>query len=55
MEQALPTGGVLWRMLGAWSDLRASMRGELDRAPTEGRLLFYVMLINPCERKPVVP
>lgn len=44
MEQALPTGGVLWRMLGAWSDLRGSMRGELDRAPTEGRLLFYVML-----------
>ena len=31
-------------MLGAWADLRGSMRAELNRAPTEGRLLFYVML-----------
>ena len=44
MEQAaIPTGGVIWRMLGAWADLRGSMRAELDRGPTEGRLLFYVM------------
>jgi hypothetical protein len=44
MDQALPSDGVLWRMLGAWADLRGSMRVELNRAPTEGRLLFYVML-----------
>ncbi|MHA1527632.1 MAG: YIP1 family protein [Alphaproteobacteria bacterium] len=44
MEQSLPSGGVLWRMLGAWADLRGSMRAELDRDPGEGRLLFYVML-----------
>jgi hypothetical protein len=31
-------------MLGAWADLRGSMRIELDRDPSEGRLLFYVML-----------
>jgi hypothetical protein len=31
-------------MLGAWADLRGSMRAELDRHPSEGRLLFYVML-----------
>ena len=43
MERALPTGGVLWRMLGAWADLRGSMRAELDRAPSEGRLLFFAM------------
>ena len=44
MEQSLPSGGVFWRMLGAWADLRGSMRAELDRDPGEGRLLFYVML-----------
>ncbi len=44
MEQSLPSGGVFWRMLGAWADLRGSMRAELDRDPSEGRLLFYVML-----------
>ena len=44
MEQTLQSGGVLWRMLGAWADLRGSMRAELDRGPSEGRLLFYVML-----------
>jgi hypothetical protein len=44
MEQSLPSGGVLWRMLGAWADLRGSMRAELARGPSEGRLLFYVML-----------
>jgi len=44
MERSLPSGGVLWRMLGAWSDLRGSMRAELGRGPSEGRLLFYVML-----------
>ncbi|HUS54146.1 MAG TPA: hypothetical protein VMY41_09100 [Thermohalobaculum sp.] len=43
MDQALPTGGVLWRVLGAWADPRGSMRTELDRAPSEGRLLFYIM------------
>jgi hypothetical protein len=43
MERTLPTGGVLWRMLGAWADLRGSMRAELDRDPSEARLLFYVM------------
>ena len=44
MEQTLQSGGVLWRMLGAWANLRGSMRAELDRGPSEGRLLFYVML-----------
>ena len=44
MERSLPSGGVLWRMLGAWADLRGSMRAELARDPSEGRLLFYVML-----------
>ncbi len=44
MEQSLSSGGVLWRMLGAWADLRGSMRAELERDPGEGRLLFYVML-----------
>ena len=44
MEQSLQSGGVLWRILGAWADLRGSMRAELDRDPSEGRLLFYVML-----------
>lgn len=44
MDQALPSGGVFWRILGAWADLRGSMRDELDRDPGEGRLLFYVML-----------
>jgi hypothetical protein len=43
VQAALHTGGVLWRMLGAWADLRGSMRVELDRAPSEGRLLFYAM------------
>jgi len=33
-----------WRILGAWADLRGSMRAELDRAPGEPRLLAYVML-----------
>jgi hypothetical protein len=44
MEQSLTSGGVFWRMLGAWADLRGSMRAELERGPSEGRLLFYVML-----------
>jgi hypothetical protein len=43
MERTLPSGGVLWRMLGAWADLRGSMRAELDREPSEGRLLFFAM------------
>lgn len=46
MDQALPSGGVFWRMLGAWADLRGSMRAELDRPPSEGRLLFFVMVAN---------
>ena len=44
MERALPSGGIFWRVLGAWADLRGSMRAELARDPSEGRLLFYVML-----------
>ena len=44
MEQSLPSGWVFWRVLGAWVDLRGSMRAELARDPGEGRLLFYVML-----------
>lgn len=44
MDKALSGDGVLWRMLGAWSNLRGSMRAELSRPPREGRLLFYVML-----------
>jgi hypothetical protein len=43
MEQTLPSGGVVWRMLGAWADLRASVRVELDRDPSEGRVLFFAM------------
>jgi len=44
MDQSLPSGGIIWRVLGAWADLRGSMRAELDRDPSEGRLLFYLML-----------
>jgi len=44
MEQALAQGGLLWRVLAAWAGLRASMQGELARAPGEGRLLLYAML-----------
>jgi len=44
VERSLQSGGVAWRILGAWADLRGSMRFELDRHPSEGRLLFYVML-----------
>jgi len=44
MDQAIAEGGLLWRMLSAWAGLRASMRAELDRDPSEGRLLFYAML-----------
>ncbi len=43
-EQAAPPGGLIWRVLGAWADLRASMRAELARGPSEGRLLFYAVL-----------
>ncbi len=35
---------LAWRVLGAWANLRASMRAELDRAPSEATLLAYVML-----------
>jgi hypothetical protein len=44
MEQSLRDGGLIWRVLGAWAGLRAAMRAELDRDPSEGRLLFYAML-----------
>jgi hypothetical protein len=44
MERTLAEGGLLWRLLSAWAGLRASMRAELDRGPSEGRLLFYAML-----------
>ncbi len=44
MEQALREGGLIWRVLAAWADLRGSMRAELDRDPAEGRLLYYVVL-----------
>ncbi|HUF87825.1 MAG TPA: YIP1 family protein [Thermohalobaculum sp.] len=44
MEQALREGGLVWRVLTAWTDLRGALRAELDRGPTEGRLLFYAML-----------
>lgn len=44
MEQALREGGLIWRVLAAWADLRGSMRFELERRPTEGRLLYYAIL-----------
>ncbi len=46
MEHTLAQGGLIWRVLVAWADLRGSMRVELDRDPSEGRLLFYVMLFG---------
>jgi len=44
VDQALREGGLLWRVLAAWADLRGSLRFELDRAPSEGRLLYYAVL-----------
>lgn len=44
MEQVLREGGLIWRVLAAWADLRGSMRFELERRPTEGRLLYYAIL-----------
>jgi hypothetical protein len=44
MERTWAEGGLVWRILAAWADLRGSMRAELDRGPSEGRLLFYAML-----------
>ena len=44
MDQALREGGLIWRVLAAWADLRGSMRHELERGPSEGRLLYYVVL-----------
>lgn len=44
MEQSLRDGGLVWRVLGAWADLRGAMRLELDRDPSEGRLVFYAVL-----------
>ncbi len=43
-EEAAPANGLVWRVLGAWADLRGSMRVELARGPREGRLLFYAVL-----------
>ena len=43
MAQAVLSDTAVWRMLGAWADLRGSMRTELNRVPSEGRLLFFVM------------
>lgn len=44
MDQALREGGLVWRVLAAWADLRGSMRHELQREPGEGRLLYYAIL-----------
>ena len=43
-EGELGGAGLVWRVLGAWADLRGSLRTELARVPVEGRLLFYAML-----------
>lgn len=43
-EQEAPPSGLVWRVLGAWADLRAAMRVELARGPSEGRLLYYAIL-----------
>lgn len=32
------------RVMGAWSDMRASVRALIDERPSEARLLFFVML-----------
>ena len=44
MDDALRQGGLIWRVLAAWADLRGSLRYELARRPTEGRLLYYAVL-----------
>lgn len=44
MDQALREGGLLWRVLTAWADLRGALRAELERGPGEARLLFYAIL-----------
>ena len=44
MDQALTSSGLAWRVLAAWANLRGSMRTELDRGPSEGRLLYYAVL-----------
>ena len=36
--------GMLVRVLDAWRDMRASTRRLIDENPSEGRLLFYVLL-----------
>jgi len=43
-EQAASRPALAWRVLGAWADLRGSMRAELDQAPGEPKLLAWVML-----------
>jgi len=44
MEQTPPATALPWRVLGAWADLRGAMRAEIDQVPSEGRLLFYLVL-----------
>ncbi|MEO1774354.1 MAG: hypothetical protein AAFS07_05325 [Pseudomonadota bacterium] len=39
-----PSRGFVARVLGAWWDLRGTMRGVLDTAPSEGRLLSFAMI-----------
>ena len=39
-----PGGGLAGRVLGAWADLRGSLRAELDRGAGEARLLYYAVL-----------
>jgi hypothetical protein len=41
---ARASGGIVWSVLGAWADLRGSMRAELARDSGEPRLLVYLMV-----------
>lgn len=36
--------GLAMRVLDAWKDMRASTRRLIDENPSEGRLLFYILL-----------
>lgn len=36
--------GLAMRVLDAWKDMRASTRRLIDEKPSEGRLLFYILL-----------
>lgn len=45
MADSQALGGALaGRALGAWADLRGSLRAELERSAGEARLLFYAVL-----------